>query len=282
MRVTVRFVDGSIIMTQRNLDTVRSIEFSTYNLIVDLHKMLPSDLHEKKEPKEMSLGALFRRTREGVMEEKKYNKAMMVMMERFSIPIAVFLMGIIGAPLGSQIRSRGRLIGIIVSLMVFLAYYLFFAGVRSLCETGTISPSFGMWIPDIFLLLACLMMLLKVGIQGVHIASSHFFPPLSKKWIVLFGDVADGRPLKTIIEMMRIKQNKPEENSQTDVAVFQKSALDEKCPTNARYIGNMSARKFHDASCKWAQRIFSNNRHCFSSKKEALEAGYSPCKICLK
>ena len=122
---------------------------------------------------------------------------MMVIMERFSVPIAVFLMGIIGAPLGSQIKARGRLFGIIISLIVFLTYYLFFAGVRSLCETGTIPPSFGMWIPDIFLLLACTYLLLRAERHGTYRASK-IFSFVSKKMFGLRNAMQDGRTGKTM------------------------------------------------------------------------------------
>ncbi len=52
-------------------------------------------------------------------------------------------MGIIGAPLGAQIRAGGRLVGIVVSLMIFLVYYLLLVGARSIGETGFLSPAVG-------------------------------------------------------------------------------------------------------------------------------------------
>jgi lipopolysaccharide export LptBFGC system permease protein LptF len=65
-------------------------------------------------------------------------------------------MGIIGVPLGAQLRSGGRSVGIVVGIIIFLIYYMFLGGVRSLSETGAVSPLVGVWLPDLFLLLSCL------------------------------------------------------------------------------------------------------------------------------
>jgi lipopolysaccharide export LptBFGC system permease protein LptF len=71
-------------------------------------------------------------------------------------------MGIIGAPLGAQIRSGGRSLGISVSMAIFIVYYLFLAGVRSIGETGVLSPFLGMWLPSLFLLISNVFLLKRV------------------------------------------------------------------------------------------------------------------------
>ena len=92
----------------------------------------------------------------------KYNEMIIELMERFSIPVAVFFMGLIGVPLGAQIRSKVRSFGILLSLVIFLVYYVCFMGVRSLCETGTINPYLGMWIPNVFLIACCVYLFRRV------------------------------------------------------------------------------------------------------------------------
>jgi lipopolysaccharide export system permease protein len=93
----------------------------------------------------------------------KYNEMIIELMEKFSIPLAVFLMGLIGMPLGAQIKTRSRFHGIVISLVIFLVYYLSLAGVRSIGETGAISPLFGSWLPDIFLLILCCYLINRVA-----------------------------------------------------------------------------------------------------------------------
>ncbi|OIQ59720.1 thermonuclease precursor [Moorella thermoacetica] len=48
----------------------------------------------------------------------------------------------------------------------------------------------------------------------------------------------------------------------------------------AKYIGNSSSKKFHYPDCQWAQKISPRNRVEFSSRQEAINAGYQPCKVC--
>ena len=103
-------------------------------------------------PKEMGIRQLLREVNRKDLPEIKHNLSVIELMERFSIPIGVFLMGIIGVPLGIQIKTKTRSMGIGVGLAVFFIYYALLAAAKSICETGAIPPSLGMWVPDIFLL----------------------------------------------------------------------------------------------------------------------------------
>lgn len=47
-----------------------------------------------------------------------------------------------------------------------------------------------------------------------------------------------------------------------------------------KYIGNSNSKKFHIPGCRWAGEISPENRVQFSTRTEALEAGYQPCKTC--
>ncbi|WP_423218578.1 Ada metal-binding domain-containing protein [Syntrophothermus lipocalidus] len=45
-------------------------------------------------------------------------------------------------------------------------------------------------------------------------------------------------------------------------------------------MGNSNSKKFHYPDCLWAQEISPKNRVRFSTREEAIEAGYQPCKAC--
>ncbi|NSW84098.1 MAG: thermonuclease family protein [Syntrophothermus sp.] len=47
-----------------------------------------------------------------------------------------------------------------------------------------------------------------------------------------------------------------------------------------KYIGNSSSKKFHLPTCEWAQKISLKNRIEFTTREEAVKAGYEPCKVC--
>lgn len=48
----------------------------------------------------------------------------------------------------------------------------------------------------------------------------------------------------------------------------------------ATYVGSVNSDKFHEPSCSHAKRIKEGNKITFSSRQEAIDAGYSPCGVC--
>ena len=97
------------------------------------------------------------------------------LLEKLSIPLAVFVMGIIGVPLGAQIRGQGgRSAGIGISLVVFALYYLFLMIIRSISSTGALPPAFAVWIPDLFLIVSVVYLLRRAS----HERSIHLLPGL--------------------------------------------------------------------------------------------------------
>jgi lipopolysaccharide export system permease protein len=158
--ISLHFRTGTIFITDKALlQSARTIEFKTYELNIDLQDIMASLASRQKKPKEMSIAELRAQSNSLPPGSVKHNESQIELFERFSIPLAVFLMGIIGVPLGAQIRSKGRTTGISVSLIIFFIYYMCLAGVRGICETGAFSPVIGVWIPDVFLLLCGIYLL---------------------------------------------------------------------------------------------------------------------------
>ena len=150
-------------MSKKNQQSDRTIGFNTYDLNIGLKDIMAALASRQKGPKEMSVNELIQQLKTVPAGEMRHNELMIELLEKFSIPLAVFLMGIIGVPLGAQIRARGRSAGIGVSLFIFLIYYMFIAGVRSICETGSVSPAIGVWIPDLFLIVSCIYLLRRAA-----------------------------------------------------------------------------------------------------------------------
>jgi lipopolysaccharide export LptBFGC system permease protein LptF len=83
-----------------------------------------------------------------------------ILYEMFSIPLAILILGIIGASLGSHVKAHGRSIGVIISLLVFLIYYMSLMGSRYLCAMKIVAPLIGVCAP-VFLLVAISLFLLS-------------------------------------------------------------------------------------------------------------------------
>ena len=157
--ITVRFYRGTIFVVDKKQEEGRTIQFSTYDLGIGLDDIMPALAGREKDPKEMSFEELRKALKNPPKQDIRQPEILLELMERFSIPLAVFLMGLIGAPLGAQLRAGGRLVGIVVSLVIFVLYYLLLVGVRNIGETGFLSPAVGTWLPVLFLLGACVYLM---------------------------------------------------------------------------------------------------------------------------
>jgi lipopolysaccharide export system permease protein len=174
--ITVHFKDGTIFISGRKEAGVRTIRFDAYDLTIDLDDIMPALTARKLSPKDMSFRQLMRFLGDQKEKNSGYHEAIVEIMERFSVPCAVFLMGIIGVPLGAQLRAGGRLVGIVFSFVVFLLYYLLLAGFRSVGETGVVSPAVGSWIPVLFLLVGGVWLLRRAARERTINILDRFFP----------------------------------------------------------------------------------------------------------
>lgn len=172
--MALHFRDGIIFLVKRDLGSARTIQFNTYSLLIGMKDMMSEVASRDKRPHELSVKEIFSELDAIERTEERRNQILRELYEKAAIPLGVFLMGIIGIPLGAQIRARGRTAGIGVSLLVFAVYYLCIMVVRSASSGGAISPVIGVWIPDLFLLLSALYLL--------HRASNERpFNPLARK-----------------------------------------------------------------------------------------------------
>jgi lipopolysaccharide export system permease protein len=278
--ITLRFLKGTIFAVGKNLQSARTIVFKTYDLNIGLKDIMAALASRKKDPKEMSIGELRKQLKMKTEKKVKHNEMMIELLERFTIPLAVFFMGIIGAPLGAQMRARGRSEGIGVSLLVFLSYYICLAGMRSVCETGSISPSIGMWFPVLFLFFCCIYLLrLSVRQRSLSILSGVFFIKdfldsriyvLKRRWKGLGGLMSSrGAEDSDIVGEQLILP--------LDMHVDDQKLIPD---GTEKYIGNIRRHRFHRPDCKWAKKISADNRYSFNSRDDAVQQGYIPCEVC--
>ena len=152
--IVIQLMNGTAFTTERKSHAARTVQFSTYDVTIGLEEIMPSDSLRKRSPREMSVHELVRSLGETGKKDRGYNDMAAELMERFSVPLAVLLMGLMGAPLGAQAKTLGRSLGVSIGMGMFIAYYLLLAGVKSLGESGLLSPFIGMWFPCLFLLVA--------------------------------------------------------------------------------------------------------------------------------
>ena len=255
--IVVRFVNGTIFMEQREPGSVRTVQFKSYDLKVGLEDIMESLAAAGKAPKEMSARELLDRLEGLPWHSEKRNEILVELLERATLPVAVLFLGIIGVPLGTHMRSRSFSFGIGVGLVVFLVYYMIFMGMRSVCETGEVSPLVGMWLPNVFLLVSCVYLFRHVANEKPLPLSSE--GPL-RRWMA------------SRLPSRRGRRPIPAEKGGEDKGRAGTSGC--------AYVGNIRLERFHRSECRCLQRLSPGNRRGFSSREDAVEAGYDPCKVC--
>ena len=81
--------------------------------------------------------------------------------KKFSIPFACLVFGIIALPLGFNNRRGGKSSGFVLSLGVFLVYYLLLSNGENAARYGKMSPWQAMWLPNLVLAVGGVMLLVR-------------------------------------------------------------------------------------------------------------------------
>ena len=109
---------------------------------------------------------------------QQQNEAIRVLNRRGALSVAPLFFSFLAAALGLRIRRGGRSVGIILSLIVVIVYYLVSLLGESLARVGTVSPYVGPWLATIFIFALSLLVLLITRIP--FISSGAILPRGSK------------------------------------------------------------------------------------------------------
>jgi LPS export ABC transporter permease LptG/LPS export ABC transporter permease LptF len=81
--------------------------------------------------------------------------------KKFSIPAACLVFGVIALPLGFNNRRGGKAGGFVLSLVVFLVYYLMLNSGENAARFGRMDPGLAMWLPNLVLAAAGVILLVR-------------------------------------------------------------------------------------------------------------------------
>ena len=98
------------------------------------------------------------RTVSGTVEQQR--EAARILNRRAALSIAPFVFALIGAALGLRVRRGGRSVGVLLSLIVVIVYYLLSLLGESLARVGTVSPYLGPWLATVVIIGLGLLFLL--------------------------------------------------------------------------------------------------------------------------
>ena len=97
------------------------------------------------------------RVSSGTADEQK--EAIRILNRRAALSLAPFAFSLLGAILGLRIRRGGKSIGVLLTIIVVIFYYLLSLLGESLARAGSISPYVGPWLATVFILVLSLLFL---------------------------------------------------------------------------------------------------------------------------
>ncbi len=145
----LRLFNGVINQVNLSERTARTVKFDTYDISLDLKRMIARARGGPKDEEEMSLSELRQAIREAPKKDAQYYLTLMEFHKKFSIPFSCFVLGLLAVPLGIQSRTATRSYGIGLGLAFFLLYYIMLSAGWVFGEAGIYPPLIGMWVPNI-------------------------------------------------------------------------------------------------------------------------------------
>jgi lipopolysaccharide export system permease protein len=102
--------------------------------------------------------------------------------KKYAIPVACIVFILIGAPLGTMTKKGGFGIAASISLFFFLIYWACLIGGEKLADRSLLSPFMGMWIANILLGIAGIILTYKTVKETVTLDFSWLKKLLPKQW----------------------------------------------------------------------------------------------------
>jgi lipopolysaccharide export system permease protein len=165
LAITLRLKRGAIHKLGKEPDAYQKIDFSTYDLRLHLKTGLKEKGTEEKHPADMTLAELSRAIQVLQAKGSAAKIQWVKVHEKFSIPFACLVFGLIGIPLGlqSRVARGGKFQGFAWAIGVLLVYYLLTNAGTSLAERGVVLLEVGMWSANAIFLTLGVYLLVKAA-----------------------------------------------------------------------------------------------------------------------
>jgi lipopolysaccharide export system permease protein len=173
LSITLRLENGSTHTVDKELKNYRKMDFSFYDVKLDLSSSIVDASKTDKASTEMTRSELIERMKSGQLKEADRRELAIELHKKLAIPASCLVFAILAIPLGIRKHRSAKSLGFTLGLITVLAYYLLRLSGEALVETGRIPVMVGTWIPVVVF-----------GIAGIYLFTmaakeKSFWPPLS-------------------------------------------------------------------------------------------------------
>jgi lipopolysaccharide export system permease protein len=162
--------NGSLQRWEKSSDTYRNLSFKDYKLPLNLSSLIPKEW--RKPPYEMDVGEL-RKALIKARPEDKYDLVLEIY-KKVSIPFSIFAFTLLTVPLGIRRKGGGLFLGVVFSLVIFVAYYMLSALSENMGRTLGVWPGIISFAPNIVFAVIGLFLLRDLNGEGHDRISARF------------------------------------------------------------------------------------------------------------
>jgi lipopolysaccharide export system permease protein len=159
----LRLYDGVINRVDIKTRAVHSIQFETYDVLLDLKKVFQKTNTGQKGLGEMSLTEIRNYLKDAPKDDSQYLVTLTEYHKKFSIPVACLTLGLLAVPLGVQARTTKRSFGLALGICFFLLYYILLSAGWVLGEAGDLPPAIGIWLPNLAMIVIGVFLLIRTA-----------------------------------------------------------------------------------------------------------------------
>jgi lipopolysaccharide export system permease protein len=146
--ITFKLANGMITRAANDLKAAQAVAFKNYDFILSMDEIMGAPDNSVRKRSEMDLSQIYHRAKNAV-DQADFVWWSLELHQRIAFPMACLLLGLLGPPLGSFFRLRGRMTGITIGVGIFLTYYILLSAGRTLGDSKLVSPFFAVWTPNL-------------------------------------------------------------------------------------------------------------------------------------
>ncbi len=145
----IRLFEGAIHQIPKEADTFHRVTFGTYDL------WFPSPFKSaKKKAKRKTYEELLAKLEETGGKHGGSLKRLMEYHKDTAFPLATFVLGLLGVPVGIVSKRSGKAGGFAIGVVIIIGFYMLNVFGEFLVTTRLISPMAGAWLPNVILIMA--------------------------------------------------------------------------------------------------------------------------------
>jgi lipopolysaccharide export system permease protein len=187
------------------------INFATSDLRIPARNMVLRRQQSKyRNDREQNVTQMLERIRrwekhDAKKNERKIRSYWVEIHKKFSIPAAILIFIMIGAPLGVKSGSGNIAVSGGLSVLFFLIYWVFLMGGEDLADRGFVDPAIAMWLPNILMLIIGLLLLRSAIKEGTPMQLPAWIIKLKSKKRVLRQNENDreGEAMATLASALK-------------------------------------------------------------------------------